>query len=232
MALGGEPEALLLDEPTTGLDVTTQAHILELLREISNEEDMAMLYVSHDLGAIARVCDRVAVMYSGEIVLTGTSRQVLKKPKHPYAHGLLSSIPKLSLPSLPVAMEGRPPMPGEKINGCAFAERCKLADEKCFSVPPQLLEIDTDEYVRCFNHSTISEIPTQQKIEHRSSKSVKINTLLLEKTSISYAKAIFYQKFLAITSLRSIQLMASTSLLTREKHLVLSEKVVAENLLF
>ena len=95
MALAGEPDALLLDEPTTGLDVTTQAHILELLRELAQERNMAMLYVSHDLGAISRVCDRVVVMYAGEIVLTGTARQVLLTPRHPYAHGLLTSIPRL-----------------------------------------------------------------------------------------------------------------------------------------
>ena len=78
MALAGQPDALLLDEPTTGLDVTTQAHILELLRDLASDRNMAMLYVSHDLGAIARVCDRVVVMYAGEIVLQGSARQVLK----------------------------------------------------------------------------------------------------------------------------------------------------------
>ena len=117
MALAGEPDALLLDEPTTGLDVTTQAHILELLRELAQERNMAMLYVSHDLGAISRVCDRVVVMYAGEIVLTGTARQVLLAPRHPYAHGLLKSIPRLNQTSLPLALDGRPPMPGEAING-------------------------------------------------------------------------------------------------------------------
>ena len=109
MALAGEPTALLLDEPTTGLDVTTQAHILELLRDIARDRGMAMVYVSHDLGAIARVCDRVVVMYAGEVVLEGSTRQVLKTPIHPYARGLLASIPRLSKPRLPVALDGRPP---------------------------------------------------------------------------------------------------------------------------
>ena len=95
MALAGEPDVLLLDEPTTGLDVTTQAHVLELLSGLAAETGMAMVYVSHDLGAIARICDTVVVMYAGEIVLSGTARQVLKHPDHPYARGLLSSIPRL-----------------------------------------------------------------------------------------------------------------------------------------
>ncbi len=112
MALAGEAEALLLDEPTTGLDVTTQAHVLELLRDITAEFGTAMVYVSHDLGAIARVCDRVAVMYAGEVVLTGATREVLRNPAHPYARGLLGSIPRLSDARLPVALDGRPPPPG------------------------------------------------------------------------------------------------------------------------
>ena len=83
MALAGEPDVLLLDEPTTGLDVTTQVHILELLRDLAAETEMAMVYVSHDIGAIARVSDQVMVMYAGELVLEGTTRQVLRQPAHP-----------------------------------------------------------------------------------------------------------------------------------------------------
>ena len=136
MALAGEPEALLLDEPTTGLDVTTQAHILELLRDIAAERGMAMVYVSHDLGAIARVCDRVVVMYAGEVVLEGSTRHVLKSPAHPYARGLLASIPKLNDATLPVALDGRPPAPGDAGAGCAFAERCALVQDRCRTARP------------------------------------------------------------------------------------------------
>ena len=95
MALAGNPELLLLDEPTTGLDVTTQAHVLELLKDIAKDTGTSMVYVSHDLGAIAQVCDRVIVMYAGEIVLEGPVRKILKEPIHPYTYGLLKSIPKL-----------------------------------------------------------------------------------------------------------------------------------------
>ncbi len=149
MALAGEPEALLLDEPTTGLDVTTQAHVLELLRDLARESGTAMVYVSHDLGAIARVCDRVMVMYAGEAVLEGGARGVLLRPRHPYARGLLGSIPRLSEPSLPPAMEGRPPAPGRHGAGCAFAPRCTLADDLCANRRPALIETDDGQWSRC-----------------------------------------------------------------------------------
>jgi len=152
MALAGEPTALLLDEPTTGLDVTTQAHILELLRDIARDRGMAMVYVSHDLGAIARVCDRVVVMYAGEVVLEGSARQVLKAPIHPYARGLLASIPKLSDPRLPVALDGRPPSPGGVGNGCSFVDRCALAQDACCDRRPDLERLPSGEAVRCFHH--------------------------------------------------------------------------------
>lgn len=158
MALAGEPTALLLDEPTTGLDVTTQAHILELLRDIARERGMAMVYVSHDLGAIARVCDRVVVMYAGEVVLEGTTRQVLKAPVHPYARGLLASIPRLSDPRLPVALDGRPPAPGGAGQGCSFVDRCALAQDGCRVRRPELERLPSGEAVRCFRHQEAQQL--------------------------------------------------------------------------
>jgi peptide/nickel transport system ATP-binding protein len=138
MALASEPELLVLDEPTTGLDVTTQAHILELLRELQEQTGTAMLYISHDLGAIARVSHRVAVMYSGQIVEDGSATRVFGNPTHPYARGLLASIPRLSESNLPQTMPGRPPAPGEHIAGCAFTPRCRFADETCININPEL----------------------------------------------------------------------------------------------
>ena len=110
MALAGEPELLLLDEPTTGLDVTTQAHILELLRELAKQYNVAMVYVSHDMGAIARVSDRVVVMYAGETVLEAPTRQVLVSPAHPYARSLLASIPRIKDARLPVTADRLSPV--------------------------------------------------------------------------------------------------------------------------
>lgn len=158
MALAGEPDALLLDEPTTGLDVTTQAHILELLRDLAVARHMAMVYVSHDLGVIARSCKRVAVMYAGEIVLEGPTAQVLRAPVHPYPRRLLASIPRLCDPCLPIALPGRPPPPGSIEKGCAFADRCPLVLERCRSERPSLDPIGEGMKVRCFRHADVAEM--------------------------------------------------------------------------
>ncbi|MDD9883927.1 MAG: ABC transporter ATP-binding protein [Gammaproteobacteria bacterium] len=159
MALAGEPEALLLDEPTTGLDVTTQAHILELLRQLAAQSRMAMIYVSHDLGAIARVCERVVVMYAGEIVLEGGVGAVLRAPDHPYARGLLASIPRLAGAQLPAALDGIPPPPGGGGAGCAFAPRCALAEPRCRAEHPGLEAAAHGQLARCFLAARAAEIP-------------------------------------------------------------------------
>lgn len=203
MALAGEPDALLLDEPTTGLDVTTQAHILELLRHLARERNMAMLYVSHDLGAISRVCDRVVVMYAGEIVLKGSTRQVLLAPRHPYAHSLLASIPRLNQTSLPISLDGRPPMPDETISGCAFADRCALVDDKCRSTSPPLTRISSGEDVRCFKSDKIDQMPTANKKPTRQSNltSDKAGQVLsLNDLAISYAKTDFLKNLFSSKS--------------------------------
>ena len=156
MALAGEPEVLLLDEPTTGLDVTTQAHVLELLRDLAAETGTAMVYVSHDLGAIARVSARIAVMYAGEFVLEGPARPVLKQPVHPYARGLLLSIPKLREAVVPASMPGRPPPPGGAGRGCAFVDRCPMAEQRCHDESPGLVSTSNDELVRCHFHERVA----------------------------------------------------------------------------
>ena len=196
MALAGEPEALLLDEPTTGLDVTTQAHILELLRDIAALHGMAMVYVSHDLGAIARVCDQVVVMYAGEVVLEGSTRQVLKTPKHPYARGLLASIPKLRDPKLPVALDGRPPAPGDAGAGCAFVDRCAMAQDICRAERPPLSPMETTgERVRCFFADAVPRLPINDAgVDPARGVSQGENALELDQLSISYARPGFFDK--------------------------------------
>jgi len=194
MALAGNPELLLLDEPTTGLDVTTQAHVLELLKDITKDTGTSMVYVSHDLGAIAQVCDRVIVMYAGEIVLEGPVRKILKEPIHPYTNGLLKSIPKLSLEGLPESMPGAQPQPGHIGEGCSFYDRCNISDEKCKTKTPDLeflSEIDTS--VRCFNYKKV--IINQNKniqLKNLDEKNIENNEILsLSDVSISYAKQSF-----------------------------------------
>ena len=198
MALAGNPELLLLDEPTTGLDVTTQAHVLELLKDIAKDTGTSMVYVSHDLGAIAQVCDRVIVMYAGEIVLEGPVRKILKEPIHPYTYGLLKSIPKLSLSGLPDSMPGSQPQPGHVGEGCAFYDRCDFSDNKCKVNVPQLEyipEIDTS--VRCFHHSELISQKNEKKTNTQSNKEIKIDEILnLKGVSISYAKQGILDQFL------------------------------------
>jgi peptide/nickel transport system ATP-binding protein len=149
MALAAEPDMLVLDEPTTGLDVTTQAHVLELLRDIVSEMGTAMMYISHDMGVIARVSDRVALMYAGEIVEDATAAEMFRAPAHPYARGLLESIPRLSMAGIAKSMPGQPPIPGT-LPGCSFAPRCPFATDICSGDPPKLNAIqETPHLVRC-----------------------------------------------------------------------------------
>lgn len=190
MALAGEPEVLLLDEPTTGLDVTTQAHILELLRDLATETGTAMVYVSHDMGAIARVSDRIAVMYGGEIVLEGSARQVLKQPAHPYARGLLLSIPRVKEAVMPASMPGRPPAPGGAGKGCGFVDRCPMAEQRCHDERPMLVPTAVQELVRCHFHEKIESLPPPEppKRPDRADLSDADYILHLDDVAITYAK--------------------------------------------
>ncbi|MGB1755409.1 MAG: ABC transporter ATP-binding protein, partial [Pseudomonadales bacterium] len=121
MALAGAPKLLLLDEPTTGLDVTTQAQVLELLTEIGRTTQTAMVFVSHDIGVIAKTCQKIAVMYAGEIIEAGTQETVMKRPGHPYTQALLASVPRLGQALMPDTMQGRllEPLNAHK-DSCAF----------------------------------------------------------------------------------------------------------------
>ena len=199
MALAGKPDLLLLDEPTTGLDVTTQAHVLELLRFIAKDTGTSMIYVSHDLGAIAQVSDRIVVMYAGEIVLEGPARKILKEPIHPYTYGLLKSIPKLSLAGLPASMPGSQPQPGSINKGCSFYDRCNLATDHCKKNSPELEQIkELDTNVRCFNHKELinQNNNLQTSITKKSNNSEAIEVLKLKDVSISYAKQKFFDQLL------------------------------------
>lgn len=138
MALACRPKLLLLDEPTTGLDVTTQAGILDLLDELRGETGMAMVCVSHDIGVLARLTARVAVMYAGRIVEDRPTAELLTRPAHPYARALMASVPRIESPRLPPSIPGSPPAPGMTGPGCAFAPRCPRAHSACDMVPALL----------------------------------------------------------------------------------------------
>ncbi len=195
MALAGDAELLLLDEPTTGLDVTTQAHILELLRDLAEETGTAMVYVSHDLGVIAHVSHRVAVMYAGEIVEDGPSMEVLIRPNHPYARGLLGSIPRLKDKHLPVSLPGTPPAVGSILTGCAFRDRCQFATEICTEEDPPLIPIPNvtpAHKIRCHHWQQViqSEIVREgNEVDRYAGDGTEKALLQLNEVAISYFKA-------------------------------------------
>ncbi len=151
MAIINRPALLIADEPTTALDVTVQAQILDLLAELRERLGLAMLFISHDLAVVGRVSDRISVMYAGEIVETATARDLFAAPLHPYTRGLMNSIPTLRTPrNLPLqAIEGSVPSPGELPPGCSFAPRCPLAAPECVAAEPALRELAPGHWVRC-----------------------------------------------------------------------------------
>ena len=149
MAIACKPMLLIADEPTTALDVTVQAQILELLDQLRTENGMAILLIAHDLGVVRHYCDRVAVMYCGQIVEQGLAGQVFTRPRHPYTHALLNTIPArnprgVELPSI----EGSVPSPDAIPSGCSFAPRCKQSAERCRSESPSLS--NDSQAVRCW----------------------------------------------------------------------------------
>ncbi|EJL47162.1 peptide ABC transporter ATP-binding protein [Brevibacillus agri] len=151
MAMACNPELLIADEPTTALDVTIQAQILDLMRQLNQEAQTAILLITHDLGVVAEMCHRVVVMYAGNVIEEGDVRTILKKPKHPYTKGLLNSLPKLEesqerLYSIP----GNVPIPGSLTVGCRFAPRCDQATDLCRSEMPQLKAVGENHLSRCW----------------------------------------------------------------------------------
>ncbi len=152
MALACRPALLIADEPTTALDVTVQAQILDLLRRLQAEMDMSVLLISHDLGVVAEVCERVIVMYAGRIVERAAVDALFRHPRHPYTIGLLSSSPRLgerraTLPTIP----GMVPSPGERGSGCYFADRCPRVTERCRAETPALAAVGPGHDAACWN---------------------------------------------------------------------------------
>jgi peptide/nickel transport system ATP-binding protein len=154
MALACNPKLLIADEPTTALDVTIQAQILELLDELRKQRDLAVLLITHDLGVVAEVADRVAVMYTGRIVEESPVDELFARPKHPYTEGLLRSVPKLTSEHVRKkerleTIEGTVPRPTELPPGCHFAPRCRHRMPRCTAEDIPLYELDGDVKVRC-----------------------------------------------------------------------------------
>jgi oligopeptide/dipeptide ABC transporter ATP-binding protein len=153
MALACQPKLLIADEPTTALDVTIQAQILDLLRELVSEQDTALILITHDLGVVAGMCERVNVMYAGMFMETGTAEQVFAKPRHPYTLGLLQSVPRLDAArkTMLQPIEGNPRDMLQPPQACPFAPRCRYeVEESTRSVPP-LEQVEPGHKLACFN---------------------------------------------------------------------------------
>lgn len=153
MALACQPKLIIADEPTTALDVTVQAQILDLLKDLTQKAQTSMILITHDMGVVARYADRVAVMYGGRIVEQGPAREIFNRPAHPYTQGLLASIPRIdSDPSQPLpAIEGMPPDLSALPVGCAFAPRCPKATRECEASRPALAKVSEGHLKACFN---------------------------------------------------------------------------------
>jgi oligopeptide/dipeptide ABC transporter ATP-binding protein len=152
IALVCRPQLLIADEPTTALDVTIQAQILDLLRRLKREMGMALLLITHDLGVVAEMCDRVVVMYAGRIVEQASALDLFRRPRHPYTAGLLAAMPRLvekggKLPSIP----GTVPAPGKRGQGCSFADRCPRVQARCRAERPGLEDVEPGHGAACWN---------------------------------------------------------------------------------
>jgi oligopeptide transport system ATP-binding protein len=152
MAVSCDPELLIADEPTTSLDVTVQAQVLEVLDNLREEFGTAVMIITHNLGVVARYVDRVNVMYAGNLVETAPTEVIYSEPKHPYTLGLLASVPRLDSVAkvVPKVIKGLPPNPAHLPPGCPFAPRCDFVMDRCWKEKPPLEEVGPEHFRRCF----------------------------------------------------------------------------------
>ncbi|HET9071610.1 MAG TPA: ABC transporter ATP-binding protein, partial [Acidimicrobiales bacterium] len=192
MAVAVDPTLLILDEPTTALDATVEAEVLELVSGLREQVDTAVLFISHNLAVIAKMCDRVGVMYAGEIVEEGPAREIFESPHHPYTVGLLRCVPRREhrkddhrLDTIP----GFLPSPGEVPTGCIFSARCALADERCRAETPPLEELGGARASRCFKSDEAPSIPrsTPEQLEVRAGRTSTDPVVRLGGVSKTYA---------------------------------------------
>jgi oligopeptide transport system ATP-binding protein len=159
MALSCHPQLLIADEPTTALDVTIQAQVLEIMARLATDLGTAVLIITHNLGVVARYADRVNVMYAGEIVESGSAIDVFKRPRMPYTIGLMASVPRLDAKEHVrlATIEGQPPLLRDEIIGCPFRPRCDWAIDKCATDHPELEEKEPGHWARCFRNPGVDE---------------------------------------------------------------------------
>ena len=157
MALACDPKLIIADEPTTALDVTIQAQILELMKNLTREMGVAMIIITHNLGVVARYADRVNVMYAGKIVESGTAKEIYHNPRHPYTLALLKSVPRLDLPrgAKLDPVDGQPPDLARLDDGCPFRPRCRFAQDGCANSVPPLAEVREKHWSACFEQDAV-----------------------------------------------------------------------------
>jgi peptide/nickel transport system ATP-binding protein len=156
-ALVLDPKCLIADEPTSMLDVSLRASLIKLIRSLTEERGLATIYISHDLALMRYVCDRIAIMYSGQIVEIGSTENIVKKPCHPYSQALISAVPipdpRVQRKRIKLAFESTPP--DELIPGCRFQTRCPLTERRCHEEPPQMMEAERGHFVACWKANNL-----------------------------------------------------------------------------
>ena len=197
MALASNPRLLVMDEPTTGLDATVEAEVLDLVRELRRDTGTAVLFISHNLGVIRNMCDRVGVLYAGALVEQGATSELFSNPSHPYTVGLLRCIPRGGLHKSTDRLDtipGTPPALGTNFDGCVFAARCSLADDKCRTQLPEMVTINGSHVARCFHSDKAGSMPRSiEQIEYApqtTSHKTQVGDTLL---NISHLSKVFNQ---------------------------------------
>jgi len=160
LALSCKPKLIIADEPTTALDVTIQAQILELMKDLTKRFGVALVVITHNLGVVARYADRVNVMYAGRIVESGTAADIYHRPMHPYTLGLLRSVPRMDRPrgERLIPIEGQPPDLTREITGCAYRPRCGFATERCGRDRPALEGVGPGHQAACFETDRLAQL--------------------------------------------------------------------------
>lgn len=168
MALAAEPELLILDEPTTALDATVEAEVLELITGLRAQLDTSLLFISHNLAVIAKMCDRVGVLYAGELIEEGPAQELFQQPRHPYTMGLLRCIPRQGQRKDHGRLDAIPgflPAPGQKLAGCIFAPRCPIAEQRCRETAPPAFDTGPGRISRCYLHEATSDLPRNTPVD-------------------------------------------------------------------
>jgi peptide/nickel transport system ATP-binding protein len=168
MAIAAEPSLLILDEPTTALDATVEAEVLDLVAGLRAELDTSLLFISHNLAVIAKMCDRVGVLYAGELIEEGPARQVFDQPRHPYTVGLLRCIPRQGQRKDHGRLDAIPgflPTPGQALTGCIFAPRCPIAEQRCRDAAPEAFGVGPGRSSRCYLHDRTDSLPRNTPVD-------------------------------------------------------------------